>query len=459
MSEKKGNNSNGRSSETTVIEDVLAVPSQRNTQSLSDASSTSNLEEVVPYEYENVFFEDISRAKYKISDVIKATPCRQSLKLSHLTGVDLFFKKEYMLETGSFKERGARNALKALSKSQKKVGVIAASAGNHALGLAYHGKLLGIPVTLVMPTRAPLTKVENCRMYDANVIIHGDHFGEAMSKAHELAKERGLKYINGYNDKEIIAGQGTCALEILEQVEDIDAIIVPVGGGGLIAGIAIAIKTLRPEIQIIAVESESCPSFSEAMKAGKPVPTKVVPTLADGLAVPTVGANAFHALRKRVDKTVVVKEKFIALAILRLLEIEKAIVEGAGATGFAALISGQLDELKGKRVVCLLCGGNIDIPVIGRMIERGLAADGRLVSFTVSVSDAPGSIVSLSTLIAEMGASVKDIYHERAWLHSDVMNVNIRCVVETKSSQHAGELRKCLEENYDRLIWGSQGFV
>eukprot|EP00730_Choanoeca_flexa_P005889 TRINITY_DN12044_c0_g1_i3.p2 TRINITY_DN12044_c0_g1~~TRINITY_DN12044_c0_g1_i3.p2 ORF type:complete len:422 (+),score=74.03 TRINITY_DN12044_c0_g1_i3:3984-5249(+) len=307
-------------------------------------------------EISDVKFEDVSRAKYRIADGVSTTPCEQSATLSEMTKTNLFFKREYLHPTGSFKERGARNALKMLTKEQKQRGVIAASAGNHALGLAYHGSDLGIPVYLVMPLFAPLTKVQNCRSYGANVTTQGAHIGEAMVIAKEMAVEKGLIYINGYDDEAIIAGQGTCALEILEQVPDVDAIVVPIGGAGLIAGIALAVKTLRPEVEVIGVEAESCPSFTKALEAGQPVTVQVSSTLADGLAVPQVGSRAFKVAKDRVDKVVCVREKDVAIAVLRLLEIGKAVVEGAGAAGLAALLVDKLPHLGGKNVVCLLCG-------------------------------------------------------------------------------------------------------
>lgn len=364
-------------------------------------------------------------------------------------------KKDIYQRTGSFKERGARNSLKLLSADQRRQGVIAASAGNHALGLAYHGQLLNIPVTLVMPAHAPFTKVQNCKEYGARVIQQGSNFGEAMAHAMELSQKEGLRYINGYDDPEIIAGQGTCGVEIIEQVPDLDAIVVPVGGGGLIAGIALAVKTLSPSTMIIGVEAEACPSFIAAMKAGEPV--SVVPTssLADGLAVPKVGPHAFAVANTRIDKMVTVNEKEIAIAILRLLELEKCVVEGAGAAGLAAMLAGKLPELEGKRVCTVLCGGNIDVTVLGRVIERGLAADDRLVRFMVSVSDRPGGIAKLTTLIAKVGASIKDIFHERAWLESDVASVQVKCVVETRDHAHAEELHSALLNEGYTLIWGT----
>ncbi|XP_060077252.1 L-threonine ammonia-lyase-like [Ylistrum balloti] len=398
-------------------------------------------------------FEDISAAAYKIRDGIMKTPCTRS-RLSGLLGVNLFFKKEFLQFTGSFKERGARYTLMMLSKEQKANGVVAASAGNHALALSYHGKELNIPITVVMPKIAPLMKVQACRSYGANVIVTGKDISESREHAMKLGKQEGLIYINGYDHPNILAGQGTVGLEILEQVPDLDACIIPVGGAGLIAGAALAIKSLKPSVQIIGVESETCPSFTEALKAGKPVYTNTTSTLADGLAVPTVGVNAFVTAAPLIDKMVVVEEQSIALAILRLIELEKAVVEGAGATGLAAIIQGMLPELAGKRVVVILCGGNIDTTCLGRVLERGLAADGRLVRFVVTVSDRPGGITELARTISKMGISLKDMYHERAWIKSDIFSVQVKCVVETRDAEQSKELENVLREKYDHVVWG-----
>ena len=294
--------------------------------------------------------------------------------------------------TGSFKERGARNALSQLSLDQKKRGVIAASAGNHAQALAYQGKLLGVPATVVMPKYAPLIKVNNCQKLGANVVLHGKDFGEAKSYAHEIAAEKGLAYVDGYDDPAIIAGQGTMGLEILEQVPDVDAVIVPVGGAGLLAGVALAVKTKKASAKIIAVEAENVASFSAALEAGKPTRIALRPTLADGLAIPQVGNNAFEISQPRVDEAVIVNEEQIALSILRIVELEKGVVEGAAATPLAACLSGKLGRLAGRRVVLLLCGGNIDPNVLSRVIERGLVADGRLGRFSAVISDRAGHL-------------------------------------------------------------------
>lgn len=394
-----------------------------------------------------VSFEEVSAAAFRIRDGIIRTPCDKS-HMSALTGMEIYFKKEYQQFTGSFKERGARNTFKLLSADQRRAGVIAASAGNHALSLAYHGRDLKIPVTVIMPLTAPLMKVSLCRHYEATVIQHGHDFGEAKDYAMSLAEERGLVYVNGYDDVPILAGQGTMGLEIVEQVPDLDAVVIPVGGGGLLAGTALAIKTLKPHVQVISVESDKCPSWQAALDAGQPVATPVGPTLADGLAVPTVGYNAFKTARNLVDRHCIISEDLIALAILRLIEMEKAVVEGAGATALAACLGGVLDELKGKKVVIPLCGGNIDTTVLGRCLERGLAADNRLIKFVVRVDDRPNGVAELTRIIGGLGVSIKDIFHERAWVRSDIFNVDIKCVCETRDFAHASQLRAALEEAY-----------
>ncbi|KAF5301204.1 hypothetical protein FQA39_LY10790 [Lamprigera yunnana] len=403
-----------------------------------------------PNKPHKISFEDISSASFKIKSGVIRTPCDRS-QLSETMGMDLFFKKDYLQYTGSFKERGARYALLMLEDSKKKAGVISASLGNHALALSYHGYKLAIPVTVVMPVVAPIMKISQCRKFNANVIVKGKDMGEAKKVALKLAKRHGYTYINGYDHPDIMAGQGTLGLEIVEQVQDIDAVVIPIGGGGLIAGAALAIKTLYPHIKIIGVETERCPSFSKAVEVGKPVYCNIESTLSDGLAVPMVGYNAFETARSLIDKLVVVHEEWIAIAILRLIEYEKCVVEGAGAIGLAAVLAGQLDELKGKRVVLNLCGGNIDTTILGRCLERGLAADGRLVKIVATVSDRPGGISEFCKLLAGFGVSIKDILHERAWVATDVFSVEITVVCETRDAEHTAELQELLHKNYKKI--------
>jgi threonine dehydratase len=392
-----------------------------------------------------VTFQDIEAARRRIAGAVSHSPCPVSIPLSEITGMKIFCKLDNLQRTGSFKERGARNALAQLSHDQQQRGVIAASAGNHAQALAYQGRLLGIPATVVMPQFSPLIKISNCQNLGATVVLHGRDFGEAKTHAHKIAKEEGLAYIDGYDDPAIIAGQGTMGLEIVEQVPNLDAVVIPVGGAGLLAGVSLAVKTLRPHAKIIAVEAENVASFSAALEAGKPTKITMRPTLADGLAIPQVGANAFQIARPLVDVTITVTEEEIALAILRLVELEKSVVEGAAATPLATCMSGKLEQLAGKRVVLLLCGGNIDPNVLSRVIERGLVADGRLGRFTAVISDRPGGLADLAAQIASTGASVKQVVHDRAFASPDVSAVNVLCTVETRNHQHLAELRARLK--------------
>jgi threonine dehydratase len=391
-----------------------------------------------------VSFRDIETAAQRIAGAVLRTPCTPSIPLSEITGCEIFCKFENLQRTGSFKERGARNALLLLSDEQKRCGVIAASAGNHASALSYHGKLLNVPVTVVMPHFAPLMKVRTCERMGARVLLHGHDISEAGEHAMQFVKEQKLTYVNGFDDLAIIAGQGTLGLEILQQVRDCDAILVPVGGAGLIAGVALAVKELQPRVQIIGVQAEHTASFDAAMKNGSPVQINMKPTLADGLAVPRVGDNAFAIARKLVDKTVSVSEHAIALAVLRLIELEKSVVEGAGATPLAALLANHLTELRGKKVVLPLCGGNIDTNMLGRIIERGLAADGRLCRFAANISDRPGGLARFASVLAEEGASVRNVEHDRAFAGDDVSKVMVHCVIETRDFDHITRVRERL---------------
>lgn len=388
-----------------------------------------------------VTFSDIEAAALRIKGPIVHTPCPASIGLSEITGCQVFCKLENLQRTGSFKERGARNALLLLPADQKNRGVIAASAGNHALGVAYHAQLLRIPATVVMPQHAPLTKVVNCRRFGARVILHGNNIAEARVHADKLAVENGQTYINGFDDPAIIAGQGTIGLEIIRQVPDLEAVIIPIGGAGLAAGVALAVKHLKPEVTLVGVEPLRAGSFTAALQAGKPVEIQMKPTLADGLSVPRVGDNSFQLARERISRTVLVGEHDLARAVLRLMELEKTVVEGAGAAPLAACLAGLLPELEGKRVVLLLCGGNIDLNTLDRVIERGLASDGRLCRFTATISDRPGGLARFAGLIAEEGASIIDIAHDRAFADEDISTVAVHCVIETRDAQHIATLR------------------
>lgn len=404
----------------------------------------------------SVTLEDIVAARLRIAGGIYESPCVESIPLSELAGARVFCKLEYLQRTGSFKERGARNALMLLAPEQQRRGAISASAGNHALGMAYHGGLLGVPVTVVMPRFAPLIKVANCRKLGANVVLHGDDLAQARVHADALAQQHGLTYIHGYDDAAIIAGQGTVALEILEQTPDIDAIVAPIGGGGLIAGISRAVKSLRPEIQVIGVEPEHAASYTAALAAGTPVEVVVRPTLADGLAVARVGARSFALARDGVDKVVTVDEIALALAILRLIELEKSVVEGAGAAPLAAFLAGKLPELAGKRVALVLSGGNIDLNILGRVIEVGLVRDARICRFTAVITDRPGGLAAFAGLIASAGASILDIAHDRAFSGPDVSAVRVVCTLEITDADHRDRILTVLRDAGVTLVMGGE---
>ena len=399
-----------------------------------------------------VTLADVEAAHARIRGGIYESPCVESIPLSQLTGAHVFCKLDYLQRTGSFKERGARNALLKLPADQRERGVIAASAGNHAQGVAYHGALLGIPVTVVMPKFASLMKVTNCRHLGATVVLHGADLTEARAEAEAIAARQGLTFVHPFDNPDVIAGQGTIALEILEQTPNVDAVVAPVGGGGLLAGIGTVVKARKPQVRVVGVEPEHAACLTAALAAGKPVPVALSHTLADGLAVAQAGARPFEILRRVVDEVVTVDEATIALAVLRLIELEKSVVEGAGAAPLAAFLAGKLRMLEGKDVVLVLCGGNIDLTILDRVIEIGLVADGRLTRFTVSISDRPGGLARLAQVIASTGASIKEIVHDRAFSGPDLSEVRVVCVVETTGHDHVVELHRALSAASVRVV-------
>ena len=402
---------------------------------------------------------EIVAARSRLNGAINYTPCAESAALSELTGARIFCKQEFLQRTGSFKERGARNALAQLTPEQSRAGVIAASAGNHALGLARHGQLLGIPVTVVMPRFAPLVKAVRCRQFDATVILHGDTFDEARAEANRLTEEMKLTYVHPFDDPRVIAGQGTLAFEILEQVPDAEDVLVPVGGGGLLAGVARVFHALKPDLQIIGVEPANAACFAAGLASETPVRVPTKSTLADGLAVAEAGRHTLAIARPLVHRMVQVQEESLALAMLRLAELEKCIIEGAGAAGLAALLSGQLPQLAGRKVVLLLTGGNIDPLAHSRVIERGLAADGRIYRFDVLLNDRPGSLAHLSAVLANAGANVTEIVHNRTFAGPDLSRVHVLCTVETRDREHIREVQQRLAENGVELFNGERPFA
>ena len=388
---------------------------------------------------------DVQRARERLTGIIPVTPCCYSETLSLMTGARVHVKLENLQMTGSFKERGAANLLAQLSISERRRGVIAASAGNHGLAVAFHAARLGIAAVIVMPTWAPLIKVMAARRHGAEVVLHGDGYDEAFARAKEIEAERNLVFVHPFDDPRIIAGQGTIGLELLEQQPELDAVIVPVGGGGLIGGIALAVKEQRPGVQVIGVQAEQIPAMKAALAAAQRVTLPAAATIADGIAVRRVGEHTFDLARRYVDYVVSVSEEEIANAILLLLEIEKTVVEGAGATPLAALVNRKV-ALAGKTVVLILSGGNIDVNLIARIIERGLVKDGRVVRLAVLLRDRPGALAGLTRLVAECRANVLHIQHDRAFSRARIGDTEVELTLETSGRDHIDAVKRHLAE-------------
>jgi len=383
---------------------------------------------------------DIQAARERTRGEIVLTPCTRSLVFGDLVEADLFFKFENLHRTGSFKERGALNRLLHLTDEERARGVITASAGNHAQAVAYHARRLGVPATVVMPETTPLVKVQNTRRHGATVLLHGQRFSEAIEESKRLQAERGLVMIHAYDDDLVIAGQGTLGLELAEQVPDVDVVVVPIGGGGIISGTALALRSLKPGVRFVGVEVEAAPSAYLSRQAGHIVEVETSETLADGIAVKRLGDRTFPIIEEHVGEIVVVGEEEIARAILLLLEREKTVVEGAGASTLAALLSGKVRLEPGEKVVAVLCGGNIDVNMVSRIIDRGLVDDGRLARLRVTVRDRPGSLARLTELVARAGANVLEVAHQREFADISVGEVEIVMHLETRGRDHVEEL-------------------
>jgi threonine dehydratase len=384
-------------------------------------------------------------AAERIRDGIVSTPCSRTRAFEDLLPGPFHLKCESFQRTGSFKDRGSLNRLLLLSPEERRRGVVTASAGNHGQGLAFHAGRLGVPATVVMPTSAPLIKVTNTRRYGARVVQSGSILDESAVEARRLAEQEGLVMVPAFDDVNIIAGQGTIGLEILLQVPDLNTVIVPVGGGGMISGIAIAIKEVRPEVRIIGVEAEAAPSAKASREAGEVVRIAHSDTLADGIAVKRIGDLTFPIIERYVDDLVAVGEEEIAAAILLLLERTKIVAEGAGAVPLAAILAGKLAFSPSDCVVAVLSGGNIDVNMISRIIDRGLVFDGRAARLAVKVRDRPGSLASLTRLVADMGANVLETSHRRSYADISVGDVEIVMQIETRGSEHVAEIVTALE--------------
>ena len=386
---------------------------------------------------------DVKAALGRIRDSIYLSPCARSETFSRLTGNSIFLKLDNQQRTGAFKERGALNKLLTLSNDERARGVIAASAGNHAQGVAYHAGRHGIRAQICMPLTTPLTKVSATRGYGADVILHGANYDEAYEEALQRSRRDHLTLVHAFDDDAVIAGQGTLGLEILQQQPEIEVIVAPIGGGGLIGGIACAVKETNPKVEIFGVQPARLPSMKVAIAEGHPVTLSPAATIADGIAVRRAGDRTLPLIQKYVDDIVTVDEEEIANAILLLLEREKTLAEGAGAAAIAALLNHKL-PLAAKKVAVLVCGGNIDVTLLSRIIERGLVKEGRLVRLRVHLPDYPGALHKLTGILAQHRANIVETSYDRAYYGVNLGDTAIDITMETRGPDHIAELLSAL---------------
>ncbi|MFL6305808.1 MAG: threonine ammonia-lyase [Candidatus Sulfotelmatobacter sp.] len=386
---------------------------------------------------------DVQTALGRIRADIRVSPCPRSETFSAVTGNSIYLKMDNQQRTGAFKERGALNRILSLSSDERARGVIAASAGNHAQGVSYHAGRHGVRARIVMPLPTPLTKVSATRAYGAEVVLHGTNYDEAYENAMELSQQDSLVLIHAFDDESVIAGQGTLGLEILQQHPDIEVIVSPIGGGGLIGGVACAVKESRPSVKVYGVQPARIPSMKAAIAAGKPVTLDSAKTIADGIAVRRAGDYTLPLVQKYVDDIVTVEEEEIANAILLLLEREKTLAEGAGAAAIAAVLNRKI-QLQNKRVAVLVCGGNIDVTLLSRIIERGLVKDGRLVRLRVHLPDYPGALHRLTGILADHRANIVETSYDRAYHGVNLGDTAIDITMETRGPQHITELISAL---------------
>jgi threonine dehydratase len=386
---------------------------------------------------------EVKAALCRIRESIYLSPCARSETFSRLTGNSVYLKLDNLQRTGAFKERGALNKLLTLSEKERTRGVIAASAGNHAQGVAYHAGRHGVRALICMPLTTPLTKVSATRGYGADVVLHGANYDEAYEEAVKRSRHDDLTLVHAFDDDAVIAGQGTLGLEILQQQSEIEAIVAPIGGGGLIGGIACAVKESQPQVAIFGVQPAKLPSMKVAIAEGHPVTLSPAATIADGIAVRRAGERTLPLVRKYVDDIVTVDEEEIANAILLLLEREKTLAEGAGAAAIAALLNHKL-PLAGRKVAVLVCGGNIDVTLLSRIIERGLVKDGRLVRLRVHLPDYPGALHKLTGILAQHRANIVETSYDRAYYGVNLGDTAIDITMETRGPDHIAELLSAL---------------
>jgi len=389
---------------------------------------------------------DIRAAAARLEGHIERTPMRQSRTLSEITGAEVWVKFENLQFTAAYKERGALNKLLLLTEAERKRGVIAASAGNHSQGLAFHAARLGIPVTIVMPRGTPFVKVQQTRAFGAEVVIDGDGYDEASAYARRLCEERELVFVHPFNDLDVMAGQGTVALEMLEDVPDLEILPVPIGGGGLISGVATAAKHLRPEIRVIGLEPAMYPSFTARMRGVNTFSTCGGATIAEGIAVRHVGDISYAVARPLLDEVLLIEEPFFERAVALYCNVEKTVAEGAGAASLAGLLA-YPERFRGKKCGLILTGGNIDTRLLASVLTRELVRDQRLVSLRIIGDDRPGLLATVSKVIGDMGANIVEVAHNRLALDVPAKGAEFDIMIETRDAQHTDEIMTALRES------------
>lgn len=393
-----------------------------------------------------VTIQDVREARETIKDIVKKTDILESAKLSQQTGANVFYKCENLQKTGSFKVRGACNKIASLTAEEKANGVIASSAGNHAQGVALGAQMTGIKATIVMPATAPLAKVTATKGYGAEVVLNGLVYDDAYAKAVEIQKETGATFLHPFNDKQVIAGQGTIALEIFEQLDNkVDTILCPIGGGGIVAGVAVAAKALNPNVKVIGVQTANIPSMHESMKNGQVTSAFKDTTIADGIAVKTPGDMTFEIIKELVDEVVVVEEEEIAQGMLFLMENQKVVAEGSGAVSTAALLSKKYVPAKGENVVCIISGGNVDVNTLYRVIGTGLAKEGRRYSFSTIIVDKPGGFAQLTKIIGENSANILSANQSTLATGRSLGKQRAEFILETFDHEHIAKIKSEIE--------------
>ncbi|MEJ2413901.1 MAG: threonine ammonia-lyase [Sulfurimonas sp.] len=395
--------------------------------------------------------ENIKQAQERIEGVVAKTPLAYAPYLSELSSANVYLKKENLQITGAFKIRGAYNKIASLSENERAKGVIAASAGNHAQGVALSANRFEIKAVIVMPESTPLTKVNGVKYYGAEVVLHGSNYDEAYAYAIDYAQKNDLTFVHPFEDAEVIAGQGTVGLEILESCEQLDAVIIPIGGGGLIAGMATAIKALSPNTKVIGVSASGAPAFKQSYELKNAIDTTQVRTIADGIAVRDTSKITLDYALKYVDEVLSVDDEEIASAILYLLEKQKLVVEGAGSVGVAALLHGKVEGLEGKNVAVVLSGGNMDVTLLSVIIEKGLIKSHRKMNLTVTLIDKPGSLMHFTEILQKLNANIVHIAYDRTSVSLDYGDANVTVHIETKGKEHQDEITQALKsEGYIR---------